>query len=370
MISIQAIIILLAYLSSLCYDRAIVVAENDFESLALTKICIKIIIPFSIIFLFILLIPECSKLIINYNLPLYIKFIIFIWLIIASINIVLQSLNTRYKLYKQMSIRQIKSSILSTILQTLYGILHFGFLGLLLSYVISAIYGAYLLSKGFTKKLIQLPVTNTKEIIYKYKGFPKYQLLGVILDTGSMQLVIILINSFFGAELAGQYSLANKVLAIPMTLIGATFAQVFYQEFSERFSQNNAPLKFLLNTWKKLFILGIIPIGVLFLFSEPLFIFVFGNKWYLAGWFAKYLCIMTFIMLISGSTSSALIVIGEQRWFLFITFIYFIFRLFSVYLMKYQSLKFGLCVFILLEVVAIILYNIPILLSLRRLHQS
>jgi len=38
--SIQAIIILLAYLSSLCYDRAIVVAENDFESLALTKICI------------------------------------------------------------------------------------------------------------------------------------------------------------------------------------------------------------------------------------------------------------------------------------------------------------------------------------------
>jgi len=38
--AIQAIIILLAYLSSLCYDRAIVVAENDFESLALTKICI------------------------------------------------------------------------------------------------------------------------------------------------------------------------------------------------------------------------------------------------------------------------------------------------------------------------------------------
>jgi len=38
--TIQAIIILPAYLSSLCYDRAIVVAENDFESLALTKICI------------------------------------------------------------------------------------------------------------------------------------------------------------------------------------------------------------------------------------------------------------------------------------------------------------------------------------------
>ena len=38
--TIQAIIILPAYLSSLCYDRAIVVAKNDFESLALTKICI------------------------------------------------------------------------------------------------------------------------------------------------------------------------------------------------------------------------------------------------------------------------------------------------------------------------------------------
>ena len=60
--TIQAVIILLAYLSSFCYDRAIVVAENDNDALNLTKICIKLIIGFVILGVMFYYIAESFKL--------------------------------------------------------------------------------------------------------------------------------------------------------------------------------------------------------------------------------------------------------------------------------------------------------------------
>lgn len=80
----------------------------------------------------------------------------------------------------------------------------------------------------------------------------------------------------------------------------------------------------------------------------------------MAGWFAQYLSIMSFIMLISSPTSTALIVIGLQKYQIVFCVYVLIIRTAFVFLMQYNLLM-GLIGFISFEIIGILAYNILIL---------
>jgi O-antigen/teichoic acid export membrane protein len=364
--SIQAIISIFTVFCALSYERAIVLTPNEEEANSVAGLSIQLTIALGIIFSVTLLNSSIWHSMFGFILPNYIKLLLPLWFIAAGLTGVFNNLHNRTKNYSFLARNRIIIGLLGIIIQLIAGYADTGVNGLILANIIGVIIGLISVSITLFAQIVPQTINNHKYYATKYKEFPYYQLPGAILDITSLQIMVILLNKLLGSEIAGQYSLANRVLAIPLSLIGGAFAQVFYQEFAQRFAENNDPKGFLLRTWQKLFLLGIIPCIILFFWGEPLFQLVFGAKWLTAGWFAKYLCIMTFLMLINSPTSTALIILNEQKWFFFITILYCIFRIGSLLLIPTIGLRHSLICYIAFEIMVIILYNIPILLKLQK----
>lgn len=358
--SIQSFIIVFSAVAALCYERAIVLVEDDDDALSLAALSCKCIIVFSFVIILLMIIPGLWHSLFAMQLKWYYFLVIPVWAFAVAINNVFINLNTRFKLFSLLSKRQIKSSLILAIIQLGSGFLKFGIFGLLFANCVAVIYSVYITSQGFFNRTLNKINNNSKSLMFKYKSFPIYQLPSIFLDTLSAQMAVILLNKLLGPAIAGQYALANKVLMVPLMLIGSAFAQVFYQEFATRYYNNDNPRVFLINTWKKLFLLGILPGLILFVWGQPLFIFIFGSHWQMAGWFAQYLSIMAFIMLISSPTSTALIVIGLQKYQIIFCIYVLIIRAAFIFLMQY-NLVMGLVGFICFEILGIVAYNILIL---------
>jgi O-antigen/teichoic acid export membrane protein len=358
--SIQAIISIFTVFCALSYERAIVLTQNEDEANSIAGLSIQLIIILGIIFSLLIINSSIWNLIFGFTLPSYIKFFIPLWFIGAGLTGVFSNLHNRAKSYSFLAKNRIVIGVLGIIIQLIAGYSATGVNGLILANIFGVIIGLTSVSITLLSQVSPKIIANSKYYAIKYKEFPYYQLPGAILDIASLQIMVILLNKLLGSEIAGQYSLANRVLAIPLSLVGSAFAQVFYQEFAQRFAENKDPKGFLFRTWKKLFLLGLTPCIVLFFWGEPLFQFVFGTKWLMAGWFAKYLCLISFIMLISSPTSTAFMVLGLQKFQLIFGILLFIIRMMTVVIM-YHHINNGLITYVIFETLAIVLFNFLII---------
>jgi O-antigen/teichoic acid export membrane protein len=139
---------------------------------------------------------------------------------------------------------------------------------------------------------------------------PKYLLPTAFLDTMTTQLPVLLISTWFGNYEAGQFSMAWRILAIPVVLIGSSVGQVFTQKFAQVWPDSRKGLRLVLKTW---LVLGaiILPITLLFAFmGDKIFEYVLGGDWQQAGRMAMSLSVLMFFMFVSSPTSATYIVMG------------------------------------------------------------
>jgi O-antigen/teichoic acid export membrane protein len=143
-----------------------------------------------------------------------------------------------------------------------------------------------------------------------------------------------------------------------MRFIGASVAQVFYQQFSESMRQGHGSKILLLRTWGHLAILGFIPTFVFFLFGKDIFSFVFGVQWSEAGEIASCLSPWLYALFISSPTSTAYLVLELQKISLFFGIASLIYRPLWFFIgSSINNIYFSLYAFVISEVCQIILYN-------------
>ena len=354
----QSVVAIYCVVGGLCYDRVIVITKYRTHARAVLQLTMFLYLICGGFLSILLLIPSIWYTLFNLDFTFQLWWIFIVWLICSGLLVGIVAFHNREGNFNELSIRQVKSGITSLITQLVFGSLKFSLVGLMAGVVFNVLYSI--------KLLYQVKYFNCsykfnvlKSILRTYSKFPKYQLPSVILETLSLQSVVILINKLLSSNIAGQYALANKMLAIPLTIVGSAFATVFYREFAIRYNNKDKPKEFLVSIWVKLFLIGILPCGFVFLFSEKLFVIFFGLNWILAGWFAKYLCLMTFFMLISSPTSTAFIIMGLHKYQLYFSLIIFITRIIAVFIMS-LSLFYGVMFLIITEIIALIIYNYSI----------
>ncbi len=360
--SMQAIVGIYSVVGCLCFDRAIVIAEKRSEAIKLVKLSMFLLLVNSILFLLICL-PFFWRMLFNTDFS-YLKWLLlFFWTLTSGINVIFINYHNRLAQYKKLSLRQIKSGILGLLSQVIFGFCHFGIFGLAFGGLLNVLYSLKLLYVKVVLFKINI-LKQLKFVFSKYIHFPKFQLPSVFLETVSMQIVVLLINKELGSYIAGQYALAYKLLAVPLTVVGSAFSVAFYREFNIKFKSGDKPLLFVYKNWILLTVIGLIPCAIVLIYAEKFFPLIFGEHWKMAGWFAKYLCLMTFIMLITSPTSTAFIVMGSQHFqFAFSIYVFFA-RIFSVYIMKSSMLS-GLLFLIISEVIGMLVYNLMIIIVLR-----
>lgn len=161
---------------------------------------------------------------------------------------------------------------------------------------------------------------------------PKFLLPTALLDVVTMQLPVLLITAWFSSDSAGQFSMAWRILALPMSLIGGAVGLVFYQRFSKVWPDVPAARRLLFKTWKILALAGLLPTVVVMVFGESIFSFVLGEAWREAGVMAAVMAPMLLAMLVSSPTSTSYLVIGLQKYSLIFGLASLVYRPLSLYL--------------------------------------
>jgi len=184
-----------------------------------------------------------------------------------------------------------------------------------------------------------------QEQFFKYSNCLKFDVWSALISNLSWMVVPILINTFYSANEAGQYSIGLRVIQIPLSIIGASFSQVFYKNACEK-RYSGELYSYTIGVIKKLIVLTLPLIIVLLLFSKPMFIYFFGKEWGLAGEYAQIMSIWALAAFIATPISTIMIITNKQNILLISNIIIFISRLVSLYVGKiFNSSIIGLLIF-------------------------
>ena len=364
--------------ATLKYDMAIMLPKEKTKAKYILELCLLNSIVLTFFFFLLILIFE-KYLVDLLNLQALSKWMLLLPLsaLVLSINNILINWYNRNKQYKTISANRISRNTIITGANIAFGFAKSGHGGLIASQLISdALVASYCLIMYYFKVLnrkIEINLKALKDIAREYKDFPSFTLPSTFIDTFSMQLPILLITAFFSSSMSGSYFFALRILAIPISLIGAAYAQTFFQAFVSYIQRANfyGARCFLCRSWLLLFSLSAVPSIVLFFWGEPLFSFIFGSNWSESGTISSVLIFYIMFSFISSPTSSTYVALRMQQYSLFFGVSVLIYRFFSFYI-GYLMNDFYLALKILVtcEVIEIVIYNSVILLKLKSMSIS
>lgn len=145
----------------------------------------------------------------------------------------------------------------------------------------------------------------------RYRRFPLYSTWGGVFNTVGSQLPPLMFAALFNPAMAGLYALAQRALAMPMSLLGTSIADVFFSEAAT--ATREGKLSALVDqTHKKLAQIAMPPTLLLLVAAPDLFFLIFGDAWRPAGEVARWLAPMLYIQFIISPLSRIFIVLERQ----------------------------------------------------------
>ncbi len=147
----------------------------------------------------------------------------------------------------------------------------------------------------------------------RYKRFPIFSSGSALLATLGLQAPLLLLVAFYGTEVGGQFAIASRICAIPLTLVAAAVGQVFMSEAARLARTEPIAVRALfVRTTRSLATVAIGP-AILLAVAAP-FVFgpIFGAAWRQAGLFVAILAASYFVEFVIAATGDVLYVLERQ----------------------------------------------------------
>lgn len=216
-----------------------------------------------------------------------------IFVFITGLSNSLLAWSNRRKRYREIATFRITQSLLNNVFSITTSLVRFKFNGVLLAYLgsafLSLMVAFYQIKADY--RLIRSAVTINRMLYVgkKYIRFPLINSFQALLDSMQINGLIFIISFIYGDYFVGIFSLAIRILFLPMGFIGSSIAQVFYQEANSLVHQKQ-PISPLIKRTIKMSSLVIAPVFVILVLLGPfLFSFVYGKEWVESGVYARYL---------------------------------------------------------------------------------
>jgi O-antigen/teichoic acid export membrane protein len=147
----------------------------------------------------------------------------------------------------------------------------------------------------------------------RFRRFPIIASGAALMNTVNLRLPALLLAIYFGPAVAGCFALAQRVFALPSSVIGESVAQVYFGEFARQAKQDAGGLMPLFRgTVRRMFLLGL-PL-MLAAMGAGWFLFpaVFGRGWREAGVFVVAIAPMALAQFTAACADSTLVVLERQ----------------------------------------------------------
>ena len=309
----------LSALANSHYTTAILVADNEKESVGVLRltVIVNIIIAAAGIFLLIFIREPLLKF-----LKTSPSFYFTVWL--APITVLLMGINAaftqwayRFKQFKRVAVNRMVQAVVTVVCQTIFGLYFRNIQGLIIGFVIGQLIASLLLTFKCLKndKQLLLPVTfpELRKDAKKYNIFFRFQTPADIINVFTQQLPSFLLSKFAvsPADL-GFYGQAYRLMVAPSSIITSAIADVFRQKADQDYKEKGNAIEIFKRTAKILFIIMILPCLAIAFFGPWIFEILFGHQWATAGVYAQILVIMLLPKFIVSPLSYMYIIARKQ----------------------------------------------------------
>lgn len=301
------------------YEVSIMLPKNDKDAAVMFNICI--LITFIITALSVLLVLVAADSLVNL-LSAPVEFKMYLWLfplfiILGGLSSSFRYWNLRKKSFSSISLANITSTSFDKGTSILLGFSGFtSGISLIISNLTDAFSRPVVLGIKALKGNAGLFKDNfqwTKMVsgINKYRKFPMYSLPTNLFARLTGDIPVYLLIYYFSQSVVGQYALGLKLLNIPMSLIGNSVGEVYFQRETEN-SESKSEL--LTTLYKRLVLLGLLPFLLIGIIGEEIFSFMFGANWSEAGIYAQFFSFLIFIRFITTPANYLMILFEKQEY--------------------------------------------------------
>jgi len=196
------------------------------------------------------------------------------------------------------------------------GLLHAGPTGLLLGHIVGQSSGSVTLARLLEsprRLATGLRWGTLRRMAVRYRRFPLFSSWSGVLNSIGFNLPTLLLAALYGADVAGLFMLAQRVIGTPMRLISVSVGQVFYSRAAQlSHTEPQALAPFYYKTARYLFLAGVGPVILFMAAGPPLFGWVFGAEWQDAGRIMQVLAPMLLAEFVVSPVSQIVFVLQRQ----------------------------------------------------------
>jgi len=343
---IIAIGLILAPFSSLSMHLAILISASEYEAKKVLKLSVLLTVSFSVLLLILCLVFENTIITLlkidDFTWAIYTIPVI---VLVQNTYTILSYWGVRVNSINSVSISKITEGISDRVIAIGFAILGYvNVSSLIIAKVFASILAlTHLLPTLITHKTeVDRSEYSYIELLKRYVSYIKFNMPSMMIVNCAIQLPVILIAAYFSAELAGLYAIANRIVNIPVAVLGNAISKTFTKKIASHYSkgESNELEKSSKSFYNLLFSYLLIPFTALLVAGEPLLNIILGVKWKGAGEMVAILSYLAMTMLLTQAFSGIFDVYEKQAIRLKFHILNFIIRFFSLALCIYMGFEF------------------------------
>ncbi|MDN4507498.1 oligosaccharide flippase family protein [Dietzia maris] len=307
--------LILSAIMNLCLEKAILLPEQDRDAATLVWFCKILTLTVAVV----------AGLIVG---ALFVAGLPAVWVGAIGISVLLLPLASSgaaiFALLSSKCIRAdqfrplanatiVKAAVL-LVSQLTLGLMGLGSAGLIIGFVIGQWAGNTMLaSVGQSAVRPQRALREAFRLLSRYRSFPLYSVPATLANTSATHLIALLVGASMGSATLGLFSMTQRVLALPSTLISAAISNVFLRELAANRRAGRSSRRLFDRVILRASATSAVIFGSIGFLGPELFSLALGPEWREAGTYASLLAPMYFFRFIQSCIATTTIAFERQR---------------------------------------------------------
>lgn len=307
-------------LSTLQFPAAIVIApeEDDSDALVATTARVSFVTATAVIGGGLLAAqPVASWLRIRPATAAVLVAAIGVSLLVNALSGVAASVINRQQRYHVLALSRLVAAIAGLVVNLSIGFTKPGWWGLLAGYMASnaALLGVcgWSTRSDFRRALCSAPRAAAARAFSRFRRYPLYVLPSEVINSMLQQAPVYALTAFSGVAATGSYGLGQRMLGLPMALVGSSVGEVFTRQAAVRFAKTGECRALFLRTAGMLAVVAVPVFAIIALAGPDLFAIVFGPRWRAAGEYVRILAPLMALRFVASPVAAMYIIAGRQR---------------------------------------------------------
>lgn len=317
--SFTSSVLLVSAIAAGRYDAAIVTVNSRLQAALLVGVGIACAFPIAFIAgLVFQVLAFRGYVITGGRLAAFTAILMIVAVLGSTIYQLLFSWELRGRQYGVLGRTRVAQGIVQALWQIGVGLASQSTLGLLMGDAAGRTSGVSVLARRFGVRrfvwLLRQPMARIIRVARDHVDFPRVLVPSILINTFSLQIPTLLILGMYGAKTAGQFAVAQRVVGLPMRLLGATVAQTYLTEVSHKNRTEPSGLLRLFNHGVIRLGLGaLLLIVVISLLPRGAYVVVFGHGWGDVRDIARWVAFAAGAQFVGSPLAQTLIALRAQR---------------------------------------------------------